>query len=79
MSTKRSRRGTAFTLPYCFSEGYWLTGLIICDKVLLHFQKASGVLVILKIGAVRRKKVGGGWKILNWDTSAAAYSLQERN
>lgn len=30
----------ALEIPnYCFSEGYWLTGLIICDKIELHSQK----------------------------------------
>lgn len=47
-------------LSYCFSEGYCLTGLIICDKILLRSQKLYRVLVILKIGEFRGKKFVGG-------------------
>lgn len=43
-------------LSYCFSEGYRLTGLIICDKVVLRSPKLQGLLVMLKIEELGGKK-----------------------
>ncbi len=41
-------------LGRCFSEGYWLIGLIICDKTVPSSQKLLGLLVIINL-----KHLGG--------------------